>query len=159
MSNVKGESDVSPTKPQTTRTDLRKLSSRKLGDPSDIPLIGEGSVGKDAMPSSRHARRWEVRQSRSTYEAGEQSGTSNCCGVCGGKETDQGERLAAAIGPDTEPGDQIAWAVWRTSNDSTGTGRLDPNATRLVNIQGRSPTAKMGTGTADGASSRFRRMR
>jgi hypothetical protein len=37
MSNVKGESDASPTKPQTTRTDLRKLFSRKLGDPRDIP--------------------------------------------------------------------------------------------------------------------------
>ena len=99
MSNVNGESDVSPKKPQTTRTDLRKLSSRKLGDPSDIPLIEEGSVGEGAMPSSRYARHWKVRQSRSTCEAGEQSGTSNCCGVCGGKETDQGERLAAAIGP------------------------------------------------------------
>ena len=28
-----------------------------------------------------------------------QSGNSNCCGVCGGKETDREEHLAVAIGP------------------------------------------------------------
>gem|GEM_PF-3987135 len=50
MSNVNGESDVSPTEPQITRTDLRKLFSRKLGDPRDIPLIGDGSVGEGATP-------------------------------------------------------------------------------------------------------------
>ena len=27
---------------------------------------------------------------------------SNCCGVCGGKETDRGERLAVAFGPRRE---------------------------------------------------------
>ena len=60
MSNVNGVFDVSLTESQT-HADLRKLSSRKLGDPSDIPLMREGSVGEGAMPASRHIRRWEVR--------------------------------------------------------------------------------------------------
>jgi len=53
----------------------------------------------------------------------------------------------------------VARTVWRTSGGRNWSRRLGPNATRLVNIQGRSLTAKMGTGTADGASPRFRRMR
>ena len=57
MSNVDGESDVIPTKPQTTRTDLRKLSSRKLGDPSDIRLIGDGSCQiNELRPNTVHTK-------------------------------------------------------------------------------------------------------
>ena len=112
----------------------RKLFSRKLGDPRNIRFVWDGSVGEGEMPQCRHVRSWEVRQSRSTCEAGEQSRTDNGCGVRGGKGTDQGERQTVVIGPDTEPGFQIARTVWRTSNDSTGSGRLDPNVTRLVII-------------------------
>lgn len=53
MSNVDCVVDVSLTESQT-HADLRKLSSRKLGDPSDIPLMREGSVGEGALPASRH---------------------------------------------------------------------------------------------------------
>jgi hypothetical protein len=66
--------------------------------------IGDGSVGEGEMPQCRHARFWEVRQSRSTREAGEQSWTSNSRGVRGGKETEQGERQAVVTGPDSESG-------------------------------------------------------
>ena len=39
-----------PTDSEPTRSDLRKLFSRKLGDPRGIPVIGDGSVGEGAIP-------------------------------------------------------------------------------------------------------------
>ncbi len=116
----------------------RKLFSRKLGDPRNIRFVWDGSVGEGEMPQVRHVRSWEVRQSHSTCEAGEQSRTDNGSGVRGGNGTDQGERQTVVIGPDTGPGFQIARTVWRTSNDSTGSGRLEPVGTTLVIIQGKS---------------------
>jgi hypothetical protein len=116
----------------------RKQSSRKLGDPGNIHVIGCGSVGEGEMPQCRHARFREVRQSRSTPEAVEQRWTANGSGVCGGKGTDQGKRQAVAIGPDSEPGCQVARIAERTRRITSCSRRLDHEVTKIVIIQGRS---------------------
>ena len=59
-------------------------------------------------------------------------------GVRGGKETDQGECQAVVNGPDSEPGRQVAWTVWRTNHETPESVRLDQGGTLFVIIQGKS---------------------
>ncbi len=91
MSNVKGEFDVAYTESRDHRHG-RKQSSRKPGDLRNIQLFEVGSVGDGEMPHCQRASLWEVRQSRSTEEVGEQCWKANGSGVYGGgnqhRETD-----------------------------------------------------------------------
>ena len=63
----------------------------------------EGSVGEGLRPYVRRVRRWEVRWSNSTCEAGEQDRNPGG-GVCGGKGATRGKCTYRRFAPDSEPG-------------------------------------------------------
>ena len=118
-SNNKGESDINPTESETT--------CMVGSNPRGIWEIPETSLWLE-MDRSVKAR----CHNADMYVSGKSDSLvvpekrANIAGVVtvvparrdGGKETDQGERLAVALGPDSEPGCQVAWAAGRTG-DST----------------------------------------
>jgi hypothetical protein len=66
MSNDNGESDVTPTESEATRTVGN--SSHGSGEiPGSIHVIGRGSVGEGEMPQCQHAR-FKVGQKGSRSE-------------------------------------------------------------------------------------------
>jgi len=119
MSNVNGESDVSPTESETTCTDGNFLHGNwEIPETSlsmEMDRSGKARCHNTGMHVSGKSDSLVVPEKR-----------ANKAGVVtvvparrdGGKETDQGERLAVALGPDSEPGCQVAWAAGRTG-DST----------------------------------------
>ena len=102
MSNDKGESDNTSTESRTSCTVGNDLHGSGEIPETSLSLEMDRSVKARCHNADRHVS--EKSDSRVvTPEAGEQCWTSNGGGVRGGKETDQGERLSAAIGPDSEP--------------------------------------------------------
>ncbi len=132
MSNINGESDVTPTESQTTGTvGYFSHGSREIPATSASPMKVDRSEKARGHKSDMQVV-GESDSPVSTAEAGAQRQRSAVGGVGGGKGADKGERRAVATGPDTAPGLQVARTVGRTNRDTS------PTCEVVVNIQGKS---------------------
>lgn len=109
MSNVKGDSDVSPTESKTTRTvGNNSRGNWEIPETSltlEMDRSGKVRCHNTDMHVSGKPDSLIVPEKRAN-NAGPQ--TAVPARRDGGKETDQGERSTIAIGPDSEPGCQVA---------------------------------------------------
>ena len=123
-SNEKGESDVTPTESETTRT--------AGNDPRGSWEIPEASPSSDVDRSEKaRCRNADMHASGKSDSLILPEKQANNAGPQTAEESVEERRLTKenvnqfAIGPDSVPGRQVAWTAWRTRGTGTHSRKLE----------------------------------